>query len=120
MTQPWVAQDHVQLQLGLYAMGALSFVEAGAVEKHLDGCADCRTECAEVSEVLPFLSFLSQEDVRSLAEEVRAQKSRDRAPFDGAGRAPAGTPPPPSRARRTAARPPTCRILRCPASGFSL
>lgn len=36
-------------QLGSYALGQLGDVESGAIGAHLDGCADCRAELAEIA-----------------------------------------------------------------------
>ena len=51
-------EDHraVRESLGDYAIGRLPQAEATAVRTHLDGCAACRTELAEVSSVLPALA----------------------------------------------------------------
>lgn len=69
MTNPPAGQDHVQLQLGLYVLGALSSSERAVVEEHLANCAPCRTECAELSEIPALLSLLTREDVRSIADQ---------------------------------------------------
>ncbi|MEU4643325.1 zf-HC2 domain-containing protein [Micromonospora sp. NPDC023814] len=84
MTQPPSGPEHVQLQLGLYVLGALSSIEAGVVNRHLARCAECRAECAELSEVLTFLPLLSTEDVRSIGNEF--------APRTGAAERPPATP----------------------------
>lgn len=51
-------EDHraVRESLGDYAIGRLPQAEATVVQTHLDGCADCRGELAEVSSVLPALA----------------------------------------------------------------
>ncbi|ANY05551.1 anti-sigma factor family protein [Pseudonocardia sp. HH130630-07] len=41
--------------LGDHAIGRLPRDEAATVQAHLDGCADCRTELAEITSVLPAL-----------------------------------------------------------------
>ncbi|OSY35314.1 MULTISPECIES: anti-sigma factor family protein [Pseudonocardia] len=41
--------------LGDYAIGRLPRDETSALQAHLDGCADCRAELAEISSVLPAL-----------------------------------------------------------------
>ncbi|MEV0133536.1 zf-HC2 domain-containing protein [Dactylosporangium sp. NPDC050688] len=84
MTQPPAGPEHVQLQLGLYVLGALCSVEAGVVDQHLTWCAECRAERAELSQVLTLLSFLSTEDVRSIGNEF--------APGTGAAERPSATP----------------------------
>jgi anti-sigma factor RsiW len=84
MTQPPAEPEHVQLQLGLYVLGALSSIEAGVVDRHLARCAECRAEYAELSEVLTLLSLLSTEDVRSIGNEL--------APRSGAAARPPATP----------------------------
>jgi hypothetical protein len=92
----------------LYVLGALSSVESGAVEEHLAGCAECRAECRELSEVPAFLSLLTQEDVRSLADEF-APRTQDIKEFAAvpAPRVQAGAPPsrPPTGPTTTHPRP---------------
>ena len=61
--------EHVQLWLGLYVLGALSTDEHALVEEHLSRCAQCQTESDELGEVPALLSLLSDEDVRILADE---------------------------------------------------
>ncbi|MEV1291935.1 zf-HC2 domain-containing protein [Pseudonocardia sp. NPDC049635] len=41
--------------LGDHALGRLPRDEAATLQAHLDGCADCRAELAEISSVLPVL-----------------------------------------------------------------
>ena len=94
MTHPPVGREHVQLQLGLYVLGGLSSVETEVVEEHLASCAECRTECAELSEVPAFLSLLTREDLRSLAEEFAPRKrDADRSSAVPTPRVRAGAPP---------------------------
>jgi anti-sigma factor RsiW len=75
MTQPPVGHEQLQLQLGLYELGALSAGEAEVVEQHLAACADCQRQGEELSEVLALLSLLSTEDVRAIADEFTARPS---------------------------------------------
>ena len=68
MTQYSVGRDHTQVQLGLYVLGALSPDESAAVDAHVAECAQCRTESARLGEVPAFLSMLTSEQVRSIAD----------------------------------------------------
>jgi hypothetical protein len=79
MSQPGSRDGHVQLRLGVFVLGALPLDEHLAVEEHLAQCALCRAECDELSEVPAFLSLLSEEDVRLLADEF-APLERETAP----------------------------------------
>jgi anti-sigma factor RsiW len=61
--------EHVRLWLGLYVLGALSTQEHTVVAEHLGRCAQCQAESDELAQVPAFLSLLSDEDVRILADE---------------------------------------------------
>ena len=63
--------DHDQSQLGAYVLGALGPDEAGVVEQHLAGCADCRQVVAEL------------EETKSLLGEVPPEAFLDGPPDDG-------------------------------------
>jgi anti-sigma factor RsiW len=90
MMQSPAGPEHVQLQLGLYVLGALSSLEAEAVNRHLTRCAECRAECAELSEVLAYLSLLTTEDIRSLGSEFAPKTgAAEPAPETTAGASPA-------------------------------
>ncbi len=52
---------HDRSQLGAYALGALESDEAREVERHLAGCAECRTELAEFEEMKEFLGEVPPE-----------------------------------------------------------
>ncbi|ONI77527.1 anti-sigma factor [Kribbella sp. ALI-6-A] len=52
---------HDRSQLGAYALGALEPDEAREVELHLAGCAECRTEVAELEEMKQFLDEIPPE-----------------------------------------------------------
>lgn len=52
---------HDRSQLGAYALGALEPDEAREVEQHLAGCAECRTELAELEELKDFLAEVPPE-----------------------------------------------------------
>jgi hypothetical protein len=52
---------HDRSQLGAYALGALEPEEAREVELHLAGCAECRTELAELEEMKQFLDEIPPE-----------------------------------------------------------
>ena len=70
--QPARADDHVRLRLGLYALGAMAADEHQLVEEHLSRCGPCRIESEELSEVTAYLSLLSEEDIRAIADEFPA------------------------------------------------
>lgn len=53
--------------LGSYALGHLPAADAGAVRAHLDGCASCRAELAEIA---PFVDDLANVDVTRLSALV--------------------------------------------------
>jgi Putative zinc-finger len=71
MTQPPNADEHVQLQLGLYVLGALTPEEHIAVDEHLARCAQCSAESEELAEVPPFLALITADDVDELTREPR-------------------------------------------------
>ncbi|MDT5024702.1 MAG: hypothetical protein QOE61_1128, partial [Micromonosporaceae bacterium] len=61
---------------------------------HLASCAECRTECAKLSEVPAFLSLLTQEDVRWMADEFAPRKrDADRSAAVPTPRVRTGAPP---------------------------
>ena len=76
MSQPESHDDHFQLRLGLFVLGALPLDEHLAVEEHVAQCPSCRAECDELSEVPALLSLLSEEDIRTLAEEFAPARGR--------------------------------------------
>ncbi|TWD72422.1 putative zinc finger protein [Kribbella amoyensis] len=53
--------EHDRSQLGAYALGALEPDEAREVEQHLAGCAECRTELAELEELKAYLGEVPPE-----------------------------------------------------------
>ncbi len=55
------AGGHVEEQLGLYHLGALSEAETRPVLMHLEGCEQCRAARAEVCQVLGALALLCDE-----------------------------------------------------------
>lgn len=60
MMKHFIADDHVQEQLALYALGALSQIEARMVERHLsDGCEVCESELKPFEWVVEALGFAS-------------------------------------------------------------
>ena len=64
-----MTDDHRRLRelLGSYALGHLDGAEAASVQAHLDGCASCRLELAEIE---PLAAALSQLDAASLTDVV--------------------------------------------------
>jgi len=63
--------DHDQSQLGAYVLGALGPDEAGGVEQHLAGCAECRQVVAEL------------EGTKDVLGEVPPEAFLDGPPDDG-------------------------------------
>ena len=53
--------EHDHSQLGAYVLGGLEPDEVSAVEQHLAGCAECRTEVAELEEMKEFLGEVPPE-----------------------------------------------------------
>src|SRR5262245_6775492 len=86
MKQPVSTDDHVQLELGLYVLGALSPEEQPAVEEHLGRCAECRTECAELSEVSALLALLTVDDIAEIPPDVVHRRRDAVAPGSHAAR----------------------------------
>ena len=81
--------------LGVHALGHLAPAEDAAVRAHLDGCASCRTELAEIAPLRRALDGVDPERLDSpaspppqLGDQVRrlvAAERAQRAPGDGAG-----------------------------------
>jgi hypothetical protein len=55
------AVEHDHESLGAYVLGALAPDQARAVDAHLTGCADCRREIAELTELRGMLDTVPQE-----------------------------------------------------------
>ncbi len=55
------AVEHDHESLGAYALGALAPDEARAVDAHIAGCADCRREVAELTDLRGMLDSVPQE-----------------------------------------------------------
>jgi hypothetical protein len=53
-------QDRFRQDLGAFVLGALDPGEAGALREHLDGCAGCRRELAELQSVAPMVARARQ------------------------------------------------------------
>src|SRR4051794_19113922 len=71
---------HMELSLGLYVLGALDDEGVLSVQEHLAQCAQCRAECAELSEVPAALALLSDEDVEALIREFGVPDASPRRP----------------------------------------
>ncbi|MGY2067390.1 anti-sigma factor family protein [Blastococcus sp. SYSU DS0619] len=56
MSEPPREHRDIREQLGVYALGHGTAAERAAVRAHLDGCADCRGELAELSPLAPRLA----------------------------------------------------------------
>jgi hypothetical protein len=61
--------QHVRLDLGLYALGALSADEAATVERHLGRCVPCSDEAAGLAEVCNRLAYLCPHEIAQLLGE---------------------------------------------------
>ncbi|MEV4320848.1 zf-HC2 domain-containing protein [Microbispora rosea] len=64
--------EEVRISLGSYVLGALDAKETAEVEAHLDTCAACRAELAELSGLPPLLARVSAEDIERAAAPPRA------------------------------------------------
>ncbi|WP_051762178.1 anti-sigma factor family protein [Microbispora rosea] len=64
--------EEVRISLGSYVLGALDAEETAEVEAHLDTCAACRAELAELSGLPPLLARVSAEDIERAAAPPRA------------------------------------------------
>lgn len=64
-------EDHVRPLLGAFVLGHLEPGEAAAVGAHLDGCAECRDEAAELEAVAGLLPLADPERVGGPAESPR-------------------------------------------------
>jgi anti-sigma factor RsiW len=67
---PMSAHEDLKELLGAYALDALEPDEAAEVERHLEGCADCRTEVAEHREVASLFSDVSIEPPAGVWEQI--------------------------------------------------
>nr|BFE85959.1 hypothetical protein GCM10020093_085600 [Planobispora longispora] len=68
--------DEARISLGVYVLGALDPEERAPVEAHLEGCADCRAELAELGGVAGFLGRVSEDDIAQAASPPRAVLDR--------------------------------------------
>lgn len=59
----------LRLSLGAYVLGGMSAAEAGAIERHLVGCADCSAEADRLIEVLFVLTLLPEHEGRGSVDE---------------------------------------------------
>lgn len=64
--------EEVRISLGAYVLGALDAEETAEVEAHLETCAACRAELAELSGLPPLLARVSAEDIERAAAPPRA------------------------------------------------
>ncbi|MEV4454904.1 zf-HC2 domain-containing protein [Microbispora sp. NPDC049633] len=64
--------EEVRISLGVYVLGALDAEETAEVEAHLETCAACRAELAELSGLPPLLARVSAEDIERAAAPPRA------------------------------------------------
>lgn len=77
------AGGHSELQalLGAYALGAVEGAERVAIEAHLEGCAPCRRELAQLREAagtLPTAPRPPDELWRRIVDEVRVFEQEER------------------------------------------
>jgi hypothetical protein len=56
----------IRLELGVYVLGAIEAADRSAVDAHLEWCADCRGELAEVAGLPRLLSLAAAGDTYSL------------------------------------------------------
>ncbi|WP_169953072.1 anti-sigma factor [Microbispora sp. H11081] len=64
--------EEVRISLGVYVLGALDAEETTEVEAHLDTCAACRAELADLSGLPPLLARVTAEDIERAAAPPRA------------------------------------------------
>ncbi|WP_226874289.1 anti-sigma factor family protein [Microbispora sitophila] len=64
--------EEVRISLGAYVLGALDAEETAEVEAHLETCAACRAELAELSGLPSLLARVSAEDIERAAAPPRA------------------------------------------------
>ncbi|MEU7880625.1 anti-sigma factor family protein [Microbispora bryophytorum] len=64
--------EEVRISLGAYVLGALDAEETAEVEAHLETCAACRAELAELSGLPPLLARVSAEDIERAAAPPRS------------------------------------------------
>ncbi|GGO29213.1 hypothetical protein GCM10010116_58510 [Microbispora rosea subsp. aerata] len=64
--------EEVRISLGAHVLGALDAEETAEVEAHLEGCAACRAELAELSGLPPLLARVTAEDIERAAAPPRA------------------------------------------------
>lgn len=60
-------ETHVRTQLGAHVLGQLTPTETVSVEAHLEGCAECRREAAELAEVAGLLALANPERLGTTA-----------------------------------------------------
>lgn len=66
--------DHVRSLLGAFVLGHLEAGEADVVSAHIDGCAACREEAAELAPIAALLSLADAERVGSSTEPVPSRQ----------------------------------------------
>ena len=86
--------QHWRDQLGAQALGHLSGAEAAAVQAHLDGCASCRAELAEIAPLARMLDTVDPErfaappapapELGALIRDAVAQEQTERDRADAA------------------------------------
>lgn len=78
--------EDARISLGVYALGAISPDDRAAVEAHLAGCAECRSELADFDGLPALLATVTAEDAAGLAEEDSVvQHQRSVVPFPRSG-----------------------------------
>ncbi|MBG0827571.1 zf-HC2 domain-containing protein [Planomonospora sp. ID67723] len=68
--------EEARISLGVHVLGALEPEERVLVEAHLEECAECRAELAELTGVAGFLGRVSEDDVAQVASPPRAVLDR--------------------------------------------
>ena len=73
MSAPTCDDGTMRTLVGFLVLGRLSEVEHRTVTRHLETCARCRAERAEIDRVVSVLGLLSVADVRALVADFGAE-----------------------------------------------
>src|SRR5438034_909666 len=81
MSDDRFTHEEVQELLGAYAVDAVDSDEAVAIETHLDECARCRADLAEMREVAAFLAHTGGEAPSGLWDRIAASLGENPPPL---------------------------------------
>ncbi|GAB7052323.1 anti-sigma factor family protein [Catenuloplanes indicus] len=80
MTADRCTDEAARTLLGLYALGRLSAAEEARTVAHLEECAACRAEVAELTHVTSALGLLTADDIAEILAEEEDRPPAVRAP----------------------------------------